>query len=439
MHRMNTAELYELQRRATNEDSDELRAQAAVAQAEVGGEVFRIPEQNIAALIEKIEKLNKRARKLDVAEVEYRLLDTIEVKARETDQGDTFKVYQFVAVRGISPRLAGWRFVATLEHDENGVILRKLPTFEGEADLTPYRDATPENCDHCHTRRRRNDTYIVQHESGELKQVGSNCLTDFLGSRSPQQIARWMEYLADFFDDLENEGSYFYGGSAPSRISAEDYMAHVACMVREHGWTSRGSAYEYGGSATADDASSNMYNQSRRITDRQGAPMWTDPTDEDFQTGVKAIEWVRSLEESDLVNDYLYNLFTVFKGESLGVRQTGIAASAITAYFKAIQREIERQAKAKSDFVGAVGDKLEIDVTVASVIRIQDNYSWDGGTKPLYKMLDAEGNAIDWFSSRDIDGLEQGASARIKGTIKAHKDHEQYGKSTVLTRCKIVS
>lgn len=414
-----------------------LRDRVAERQAEVGGVVFRIPEENISLLQEKIAKLNKRAAKLDVEPVSLTLHETIEIKGKDHNGRDEYRNYQFVAVKGHSPRLAGWRFVATLEHDENGVILRKLPTFEGEVDLTPYRTATPENCDHCKLVRRRNDTYVVQHEDGSLKQVGSNCLTDFLGGASPQQIARWMEFLADFVDELENEDSEFYGGSAPSRVVAREYMAHVACMVRENGWTSRGSAYNYGGYATADAAESNMYNQASRKS-YKGERLWIDPIDADYAAADKAIEWVRALPEDQLESDYLYNLFTVFKGESLGKRQLGIAASAITAHSKAVEKQIKAEAAKASEFVGAEGDKLEIEVTIVNEIRLEDNYSYHGGTKPLYMMQDAAGNSLKWFASRDIDGMEQGNTVTIKGTVKAHQMHEKYGKSTILTRCKIV-
>jgi hypothetical protein len=415
-----------------------LRDEVAAMQDAVGGKVFLIPEQNIETLIERLEKLNKRARKLNVAIVEFTQWDSIERKVTRNNV-TTYEVAQYVAVKGASPKLAGWTFAATLEHDENGVIVRRLPGLDASVDLIAYREADPSNCDQCHTSRRRNDTYVVLHEDGTLKQVGSTCLADFLGGQSPERIAAWLTFVADFMDDLDNEESEFYGGSAPSRIPLVEYLTHVACMIRENGWVSKGMAYDYGGFATADAADSNMFNMAHRKTDRQGAPLWTTPTDADEATALAAIEHVRALKEDDLLNDYVYNLFTSLKGESIPSRQRGIAASAITFHSKAVQKQVEREAKAVSEFVGEVKGKLTIDVTVSRIHWIEDRYSFNGGSKPLYVMIDADGNQIKWFSSREIDGMEQGATGTISGTVKAHDDNATYGKSTVLTRCKFVA
>jgi len=423
------------------------------AQAEIGGIVFRIPEQNIAMLEERIDKLNKRADKLGVEPVTLTGHEDTEIRTR-IDGVEKITVYRFVVITGQSPRLAGWRFVATLEHDdEQNAIIRRLPTFDGEADLTAYRKATPDNCDHCGFRRRRKDTYIVQHEDGTLKQVGSNCLVDFLGGASPASIARWMEYVADLMDALEDDESEFYGGSAPQRIPTDHYLTHVACMIRESGWQSRSSAYDFGGYPTADAAISNMENMVKKARDRQGSPLWTDTTDEDAAKADAAIEWVRGFADTDdevaALSEFEYNMFTILKADSITHRQLGIAAYAVEGYRRNVEKIAREQARAKtveqSDYIGTVGDKVELTVTLVSEFRIEDRYSYNGGTKPLYTFVDDDGNQIKWFSSRDIAELaETGVKVTLKGTIKSHDDgtgrygDKNYGKSTVLTRCKVV-
>lgn len=416
-----------------------LRDEVAAMQVHAGGKLFLLPEYNVPALDDKLAKLNKRADKLGVEPVGYTLHHTVEKKT-----GDhTWTIFQYVAVRGTTPKLAGWQFAATLEHDENGVIVRRLPALDAAVDLKAYRTADPSNCDQCHTCRRRVDTYVVLHEDGTLKQVGSSCLKDFLGGQSPERIASWLTMLADLLDDLGNEGSEFYGGSAPDRENALTYLTHCATMIRHFGWVSRGNAYNYGGSATADDASNNLFNMRGRKTDRQGAPLWIDPTNADAAVAQAAIDHVRSLSEGDLENDYVYNLFTSLKGESIATRQFGIAASAIKFHGKAIETKLKAEKAAESNYIGEVGQKkFSVAVTITKVVEISDNYSYNGGTKPLYVMQDAEGNTVQWFASSYIEGMEQGAEGTITGTIKAHDDgkgkygDKNYGKATVMTRCK---
>lgn len=419
-----------------------LRDEVAIMQSLVGGKVFLIPEYNVSILAEKLDKLNKRAAKLGVEPVGFTPHETVE-KNLGTKNKPEWVVFQHVAVRGTSPKLAGWQFAATLEHDENGVIVRRLPALAESVNLHAFRTADPTNCDQCHQRRRRTDTYVVYHvTSGALKQVGSSCLKDFLGGQSPERIASWLTFVADLLDDLEDSESEFYGGSAPARESTLFYMTHVACMIRTNGWTSRGQAYDFGGYATADAAADNIFNQAKQTT-YKGVRQWVDPTEADARTASDAIEFVRALDESELESDYVYNLFTSLKGESVAKRQYGIAASAIKFHGKAIETKIKSEKRAESNYIGTVGQKkFSVDVTITKIVSIEDRYSYNGGTKPLYCMIDANGNVVQWFASSWIDGMDVGVEGTIVGTIKAHDDgtgkynDKNYGKSTQLTRCK---
>lgn len=427
---------------------EQLHRQVDVAQAKVndlqakaGGAVFLIPTDNLSELNSKLAKLNKRAAKLDVAPVTITEHEVIEIKGQR--KGEVIQK-QYIAVKGQSPKLAGWQFVATLEHDENGVILRRLPTYEGAADLMPYRDASPENCDHCHLRRRRNDTYVIEHDNGSLKQVGSNCLVDFLGGQSPEQIARWCSYVADFIDGIDESDHEGSNGPQPQkRYDVTFYLTHVACMIRTYGWKSRGQA-QYSGGATADAANDNIYYQATQKKD-QGVPMWTDPIEADEATAVAAIEWVKTLTETDLENDYLYNLYTSLKGESIPATLFGIAASGISAHARAIEKAIKRQLRAEkpeSQHIGTVGQRETFTLTITKIHWIADRYSYNDDSKPLIIMLDPSGNEVKWFASR-LPGVGDtgndpivGGTYEVKASVKRHEDNPQYGRSTMITRAK---
>jgi hypothetical protein len=85
--------------------------------------------------------------------------------------------FEYVIVKGETPRVAGFEFLATLEHEEGGTIIRRMPRFGEDAekgdgiDLSAYREACP-RCDHCGLERHRKDTYLVRNaETAEIKQV----------------------------------------------------------------------------------------------------------------------------------------------------------------------------------------------------------------------------------------------------------------------------
>lgn len=85
----------------------------------------------------------------------------------------------------------------------------------------------------------------------------------------------------------------------------------------------------------------------------------------------------------------------------------------------------------ESNWVGEVGQKIELDVSIENVRTLEGQY----GYTYLYKMLDENGNDITWFASRAaLKGLNK---AKIKGTIKKHSEFNGR-KQTVLTRVKVI-
>lgn len=85
-------------------------------------------------------------------------------------------------------KVNGWRFVATVEHTEAGNIIR---AFDNTVEI-PERYRTSEAvCEHCNSKRRRKDTYLIVNESGEFKQVGKSCLKDFTNGLTAEAIAAY--------------------------------------------------------------------------------------------------------------------------------------------------------------------------------------------------------------------------------------------------------
>jgi hypothetical protein len=393
-----------------------------------GGTIFRIPAQRIDALHKKVEKIEKRAEKLNVAPPT--VVDTGE---REDQQISKTKVHTwaYVAVNGIAPKIDGWTFLATLQHEEAGNIIRRVPNpaaltgaarkFEEEDGLAKYRNVTSK-CDHCGYKRQRKDTYVVVHEDGRTMQVGTNCLADFLGGASPQQVAKGMQYIWDVIDEArsyQTEG--FTGIKVDPQVDTVHYLTHVAWSIRKHGWVSKGKAYDYGKTATAVIAADNMYNQEKRKYDR-GVPLWEDPSDEDANLAEATVKWVR--EEFDGDSDYAHNLVTALSSDRINHRSEGIAASGVAVY----QREQNQKAKVEqekvvglNEYYGNVKDRVELTLTVKSV---KEHYSGgngynDDGVTYIHKLVDAEGRRFTWFGSYR---LEADKTYTGKWTIKGHSE-----------------
>ena len=116
------------------------------------------------------------------------------------------------------------------------------------------------------------------------------------------------------------------------------------------------------------------------------------------------------------------------------------------------QREAEWAAeRAKSAFIGSVGDKVEKVVTLAFVTSFEvDSFRGYGTVEmSVYGFKDDEGNILIWKTSgclyieHEVKGFieneyaRKGDKIRIKGTIKDHSEYKGT-KQTVLSRVKLV-
>ena len=84
-----------------------------------------------------------------------------------------------------------------------------------------------------------------------------------------------------------------------------------------------------------------------------------------------------------------------------------------------------------SQFVGTVGERIEIEVTVIAARR-QDGYY---GPSTVHHMEDAAGNRYIWNTGSK--SWEVGDKRHIKGTVKDHKVFKN-ANTTILTRCSVV-
>jgi hypothetical protein len=147
--------------------SNGLPAGAAVLPA---GQSFRVAPAELEHLQRRIQTLGRRARRLGVEPV--RLIDTGERDA----SGQAL-----VLLSGRAPVLAGWSLAAIVDHRDGH------PTVDEQGDRLAAGAFAHPICEHCGLRRRRTRTYVVVDTvSGEVRQVGSGCLRDFLGGPQPR-------------------------------------------------------------------------------------------------------------------------------------------------------------------------------------------------------------------------------------------------------------
>lgn len=343
-------------------------------------------------------------------------------------------------VHGERPALAGWEFLAVVEPLTGGNLIRQVPdAVIADGELLRWRQGAVQ-CDHCTTVRRRLETFIVRADGtdhsipkGAYKQVGRQCLSAFLGGRSPAAIV-WALGWADLLSRAAGESDGEGGGwrEAPQVFAPAVVLAWTAAVVRLNGFVSRKAAELHQSSSTSDVVSYLL----TPVTG-QGREAWRRacekhlPTDADRACGAAALAWAKELPG---VSDYERNLSLVARQEVLTRRHLGTLASAIQAHARVLGDAATLAARggAPSAHQGTIGAKLELAVTIERCHTTNGNF----GPRHIITMRDATGNAYVWCTGTAT--ATPGSTHTVKGTVKRHSDYKGEAQ-TELTRCKLTA
>lgn len=392
-------------------------------------QTYQIPSSNLVLLNEKFEKLNKKAKKLSLQPISYEIVETVQRKVN-------FEVYisYIIKVIGIEPKISGWQFLATIEHQEHGNIIRKIPNSDAIS-TSDYREAQP-LCEHCNKVRKRKDTYLVLSEDSLIKQVGKSCLKDFLGHGSPEGIAEIMTWYTDISAILEmytdDEWGCGRNGKGTEYYETETFLAFTAEAINRFGWVSRQKSKDSFDNilATVEVVESN-FAAMRSKDDATRRRAWN-YTEESIELAKKALEWWRDSyceKENIELNDFEYNLTTAVRGDALDCRNTGIAASLISIY----QRKVEDDLKCSNPnnvWIGEPKEKLEnLKVNLISVKPVETLF----GITYYHNFETPEGTRLLWKATSEQ--WQAGCTYNINATVKEHTEYRGT-KQTVVLRVK---
>jgi len=375
-----------------------------------------IPESRWTELKTKVAKLNKKATKIGAAPITVEL--TGQMRRDEAE-------YPYVAIlleiimKGETPKLNGWKLLATLQHDPN-LDANIVKTVPGESVPEGYR-TRPGVCDHCGYTRIRKETFVVQHEDGDIKQVGRQCVADFLGRDLLNLIKTYEWFEATVHHINESWGIR----DEREAYSLEAYLAMTNAVIRKYGWVSGSKSRETMATSTATEVNEQFNPLARQYMKSDEK---VDYLDSDKEYAVMVIEWAKNL--GDNLSDYEHNIKTIAHQEVVIRKTQGYAASMIMAY-KKVNEVYEKKVNKVSEFYGNVNDKINLNLTFKATYSFEGYY----GVVHLHKFVAEDGNVFIWQASRFIAFTED-ALYNVKGAIKQHKEYKNI-KQTILTRCKV--
>jgi hypothetical protein len=393
-------------------------------------------------LCEKISVLNKKAKKLGCERAEVKVLDEVVVERTKIMPGGNIIKYNVtvfnVTVIGSTPKLAGWSLVAKVEFICDEKLISCVP---GETCPRHFRTGDF-HCDHCQSKRQRKNVFVLRHEDGRYVQVGRQCIKDFLGGKSPEQLLAQAAWGFQVSGALGEAGDGWGGGRCEDAIDMVEYLNAVAICIRRLGWVSKGKAQYADSSSTSNDA----WYLLRPPCDgsaRKRYEKWVETNDlhhqeRDEKLAAEALEWAKALPT--MGNDYLYNLGVACRAGFVLHGTAGIVASLISTYLREMEREEEiaqqkREDAVKSrEWVGEVKKRQDFEkLTVKSMKSFETQY----GRSTLVVFEDEPGNLIKWFATVKLDDLEPGDVVDIKATPKKHGDYNGV-KETMVNRAKIL-
>ena len=393
---------------------------------------------NLQSITEKLEKLARKAVKLGLTPVSYSSQETDPITLHidmpngqicwnapclpDNGMGHHRSYARvIITLNGEAPVINGWKLVARLEHFGSTNLVHIAPGNEDQ-DLSAYRDR--QVCDHCNVNNNRKETYLICNGE-ETKQIGRNCLADYL--RSPeyaQQLVAMGAYLKSIgnclADDNQDDDRPRYG--APEFLTTQVVELSAAC-TRQFGYVKKSDETKYPTTMRLDDHFAPVNSVKIEVSQ------------EDKDIAARAIDWISTQEET---SDYIRNLKILAKCKTVSSKHWGYLASLPVAYL----RTLAVADKGTSEHIGTEGSKITLLVEITDIRAIEGEF----GTTHLVKMKQGD-NILTWFASnlprceqivkgKIVAPINAGDIVTVTGKIKRHTDYKGQ-KQTQLSHCKI--
>ena len=184
------------------------------------------------------------------------------------------------------------------------------------------------------------------------------------------------------------------------------------------------------------------YNLPNKLTDEDGNPLYGTQNvadEEDLEQAQEIISYYQGLmlkALSSQVNSFEEKVLHIVQENAVSLKDFGILASLIKSYTRSVAREeveLEQRAlSADSQHIGAIGDTVEMNLTIMRMNYIQklDCHVVNG--------KDEKGNLVVFFTSKDREFMDK-EQVNIRARIKRQQVSSYHsGKETVLNYVKVV-
>lgn len=397
---------------------------------------FTLPTDLVTDLEAEIAAVNKKARKLFPVSPPLAKLTCGAISHREV--GQFFKELTEVTVKVVNRRplvCDGWQIIAKVEHLDEGQNLIHRNLQHADFDLAPeWRTASPA-CQYCGHDRRRGKTYLLANETGQIQQVGSSCLADFLGYKDALEIAELFMNMnlgtGQETGQIDEEATFSNGKLL---IPTDAYLSWAFMSARLDGYVSRSKirSGEAEGIATA-DAALDYFVKGRRQLRKWDTP--DVPSEQDDKNAENALAWIRGWSEKEKNRtDFTWGLSIIVEQEYIREGHLGYVAAIVGMWNRKTEKR-RKAAKHPSQHIGEIGQRIELGPLKLLAVHHTEGFY---GSTAIHKLQDEAGNLLTWFSSStDLSEDFEWQEARYwgKATVKDHTEYKGVAQ-TVITRAQ---
>lgn len=357
-----------------------------------------------------------------------------EIREKYNDEARRTEYYKFILVEvDGTAKIDNWECIAVLEVHEVGNITRRINT---EIDIPERFKYTDNICEHCNTKRQRNNLYVIHNtETDEWKQVGGNCLKLYTGGLNMEYVAAYMDGIIELeeFDGIVGHGKAYY--------HVDEVISYAVEVIAKVGYFNAQSALP-----TKYLVSELMHNSLAKAIENINeefkiARLNVRVCEHDFHKEntkdivEKIINHYKNMEDG---SEFIHNVKVMLNEEYVLAKNFGFLCYLPKGYEKYIQIEAEKEAekakKIETRYFGEVGkrykDKVIEDVTLITAWETQ----W--GVTHVYKITLEDGHILTWKTSNGLYLDRNEKADKISFTVKEHKEYKGE-KQTEVTRCKV--
>jgi hypothetical protein len=414
-------------------------------------DTFEVKDVGLNYIKSELDRLNKKAARLKTKPLTLKIVGKRESKDPDSEYNDIIVIYS-VKIEGESPIIGGYEFIANIEHSPEGNIINISPDISVKSLPSEYRTAGA-TCDHCHTKRDRNNTFVLKDtNTGEFKRVGRNCLKNFMPDVDPKEILNYASILGKALniavgaEDMHDGGGMGMGGGNSKYYSASDFLVYICIAYFMEGKYISGTKARQnadigeGSKVSTADLAKNI--RSNRDADLQKEVDALRPKATELAKKIEewkeTKDWDALADQKPELANYFQNMKVIANASAIQYKNAGYHASLLGMYLRDqmdAQKAADQKAQAvNKTYIGTVGEKITFDATVKISKPFQSQY----GVGEMYIFNDPEGNEVVYFASRDM-GLDVGQTYKLQATVKAQQVSRYNGQpQTIITRAKVI-